>query len=451
MDTLLNIVQYVLGFDSTVLLPIIFFVVGLFVRLKPAQALKSALTIGVGFVGVFTIFGLLTSSIGPAATAMVARTGINLPIVDLGWPPLSAITWGGPVAPVVIPLTILINVVMIAFKWTKTVDVDMWNYWHFALAGTLVYYTTGNYWFGLLAAAIAAIVVLKLADWSAPAVAEYFGLEGISLPTLSSAVFYPVGLLGDKIINMIPGLNKIKINSENVQKKFGIFGEPIMVGTILGIFIGILAGYDFRAILSLGVNIGAVMFILPRMVRILMEGLLPMSDAVRDFLSKRYPDRDDLYIGLDIAVATGDTAVISSGLILVPLAILFAFITPGNEMLPVGDLANMAVMISMIVLATKGNVFRSILIGIPVIIADLLIGTALAPTITEMAQGVNFEIPEGSSGLVSSFLDGGNPFRYWLVQIFNGNLIALILIPIIAIIIYMLYRGSIGKKRSKLV
>ncbi|MDK6274097.1 PTS transporter subunit IIC, partial [Escherichia coli] len=80
----------------------------------------------------------------------------------------SAITWGSPIAPFVIPLTILINVAMLALNKTRTVDVDMWNYWHFALAGTLVYYSTGSLFFGLLAAAIAAVVVLKLADWSAP-------------------------------------------------------------------------------------------------------------------------------------------------------------------------------------------------------------------------------------------------------------------------------------------
>lgn len=100
----------------------------------------------------------------------------------------------------------LINVAMLALNKTRTVDVDMWNYWHFALAGTLVYYSTGSFVLGLSAAAIAAIVVLKLADWSAPLVAKYFGLEGISLPTLSSVVFFPIGLLFDKIIDKILAL-----------------------------------------------------------------------------------------------------------------------------------------------------------------------------------------------------------------------------------------------------
>ncbi|MDV2686942.1 PTS transporter subunit IIC, partial [Alkalihalophilus lindianensis] len=114
---------------------------------------------------------------------------------------------------------------------------------------------------GLVAAGITAIVIIKLADWSAPMIQKHFGLPGISLPTLSSAVFFPVGLLGDKIIDKIPGLNKLDVNPEKIQKKFGVFGEPMMVGLILGIILGIIAGYDFKGILNLGINIGAVMFI----------------------------------------------------------------------------------------------------------------------------------------------------------------------------------------------
>ena len=375
---------------------------------------------------------------------MVERTGISLPVVDLGWPPLAAITWGSPIAPFVIPLTMLINVAMLALNKTRTVDVDMWNYWHFALAGTLVYYSTGSFVLGLSAAAIAAIVVLKVADWSAPLVAKYFGLEGISLPTLSSVVFFPIGLLFDKIIDKIPGLNRIHIDPESVQKRLGIFGEPMMVGTILGILLGIIAGYDFKHILLLGISIGGVMFILPRMVRILMEGLLPLSEAIKKYLNAKYPGRDDLFIGLDIAVAVGNPAIISTALILTPISVFIAFLLPGNKVLPLGDLANLAVMASMIVLACRGNIFRAVITAIPVIIADLWIATKIAPFITGMAKDVNFKMAEGSSGQVSSFLDGGNPFRYWLLEIFNGNMIAIGLVPVIALIIYAIFRLTKG-------
>ncbi|ECG1030848.1 TPA: PTS galactitol transporter subunit IIC [Salmonella enterica] len=442
--TLYTVVQYVLGFGPTVLLPLVLFFLALFFKVKPAKALRSSLIVGIGFVGIYAIFDILTSNVGPAAQVMVERTGISLPVVDLGWPPLAAITWGSPIAPFVIPLTMLINVAMLALNKTRTVDVDMWNYWHFALAGTLVYYSTGSFVLGLSAAAIAAIVVLKLADWSAPLVAKYFGLEGISLPTLSSVVFFPIGLLFDKIIDKIPGVNRIHIDPENVQKKLGIFGEPMMVGTILGVLLGIIAGYDFKHILLLGISIGGVMFILPRMVRILMEGLLPLSEAIKKYLNAKYPGRDDLFIGLDIAVAVGNPAIISTALILTPISVFIAFLLPGNKVLPLGDLANLAVMASMIVLACRGNIFRAVITAIPVIVADLWIATNIAPFITGMAKDVNFKMAEGSSGQVSSFLDGGNPFRFWLLEIFNGNIIAIGLIPVLALIIYGVFRLTKG-------
>ncbi|EAA4389661.1 PTS galactitol transporter subunit IIC [Salmonella enterica subsp. enterica serovar Adjame] len=442
--TLYTVVQYVLGFGPTVLLPLVLFFLALFFKVKPAKALRSSLIVGIGFVGIYAIFDILTSNVGPAAQAMVERTGISLPVVDLGWPPLAAITWGSPIAPFVIPLTMLINVAMLALNKTRTVDVDMWNYWHFALAGTLVYYSTGSFVLGLSAAAIAAIVVLKLADWSAPLVAKYFGLEGISLPTLSSVVFFPIGLLFDKIIDKIPGVNRIHIDPENVQKKMGIFGEPMMVGTILGVLLGIIAGYDFKHILLLGISIGGVMFILPRMVRILMEGLLPLSEAIKKYLNAKYPGRDDLFIGLDIAIAVGNPAIISTALILTPISVFIAFLLPGNKVLPLGDLANLAVMASMIVLACRGNIFRAVITAIPVIVADLWIATKIAPFITGMAKDVNFKMAEGSSGQVSSFLDGGNPFRFWLLEIFNGNIIAIGLIPVLALVIYGVFRLTKG-------
>lgn len=442
--TLYTVVQYVLGFGPTVLLPLVLFFLALFFKVKPAKALRSSLIVGIGFVGIYAIFDILTSNVGPAAQAMVERTGISLPVVDLGWPPLAAITWGSPIAPFVIPLTMLINVAMLALNKTRTVDVDMWNYWHFALAGTLVYYSTGSFVLGLSAAAIAEIVVLKLADWSAPLVAKYFGLEGISLPTLSSVVFFPIGLLFDKIIDKIPGVNRIHIDPENVQKKMGIFGEPMMVGTILGVLLGIIAGYDFKHILLLGISIGGVMFILPRMVRILMEGLLPLSEAIKKYLNAKYPGRDDLFIGLDIAVAVGNPAIISTALILTPISVFIAFLLPGNKVLPLGDLANLAVMASMIVLACRGNIFRAVITAIPVIVADLWIATKIAPFITGMAKDVNFKMAEGSSGQVSSFLDGGNPFRFWLLEIFNGNIIAIGLIPVLALVIYGVFRLTKG-------
>ncbi|WP_047655089.1 PTS transporter subunit IIC, partial [Salmonella enterica] len=74
-----------------------------------------------------------------------------------------------------------------------------------------------------------------------------------------------IGWLFDKMIDKIPCFNLIHIDPKNVQKKMGISGDPMMVGPILGVLLGIIAGYDFKHILLLGISICGVIFILPRM------------------------------------------------------------------------------------------------------------------------------------------------------------------------------------------
>lgn len=176
---------------------------------------------------------------------MVERTGINLPVVDLGWPPLSAITWGSPIAPFVIPLTILINVAMLALNKTRTVDVDMWNYWHFALAGTLVYYSSGSLFFGLLAAAIAAVVVLKLADWSAPLVQKYFGWKDLFADALFGGVLSGRSV-GRQNHRPYPRPQSYSYRSGNRTEKVWHFRRTDDGWHYSGHFLGVIAGYDFK-------------------------------------------------------------------------------------------------------------------------------------------------------------------------------------------------------------
>lgn len=52
MDKLLAVVQYILNMGPTVILPITIVVLGMIFRIKFTKALKSGLTIGIGFVGI---------------------------------------------------------------------------------------------------------------------------------------------------------------------------------------------------------------------------------------------------------------------------------------------------------------------------------------------------------------------------------------------------------------
>lgn len=419
MKTLLAVVQYIINLGPTVMLPIVLTIIGVAFGQGFRKAFRSGVTIGIGFVGINLVIGVLTGNLGPAAQAMVHRFGLQLTIIDVGWPAAAAISWASPVAAFIIPLGILVNLIMLVTKTTKTMDVDIWNYWHFTAAAASVYVLTGgNFVLAALGAIIYEIAVIKVADWTAPMVHEFYGYEGISLPTGSTAAYGLIGIPISTLIGKIPGIKNLKADPDSIQKRFGIFGEPMMMGLILGIILGILAGYDVAKILQIGVSMAAVMLLMPRMVKILMEGLIPISESAKEFLQKRFKNGNDINIGLDAAISVGHPSVIATALILVPITIFLAVILPGNHVLPFGDLATIPFYVAFIVGSNKGNIIHSVITGTIVMALGLYMATDMAPFHTMMAQQAHFAIPKGTS-LVSSLDFGGNFLNWIVVKIFQ--------------------------------
>lgn len=416
MSKLYDGVQYVLNLGPTVILPIAIFIIALIFRVQVKKAVRSAITIGIGFVGINLVISVLSDNLGPAAQQMVKNFGLHLTIIDAGWPAAAAASFASPVAAILIPVCLVVNLILIFFKVTKTLDIDIWNYWHFIAAGATGYIVTGgNWWFAILCAVIYEVFVLLMADRTQGMVENFYGLKGISLPTGSTAAFGFVGIPIGWLIARIPGIRNIHVDPETIQKRFGIFGEPMMMGLILGIIIGILAGYDPGEIFKLGISMASVMFLMPRMVKILMEGLIPISESARDFMKSRFKNRE-LFIGLDAALSIGHPANISTGLLLVPITLFLAIIIPGNKVLPFGDLATIPFYVSFVVANRKGNILHSVLAGTVVIALALLMATDYGPVHTQMMEGI-YKLPKGATEV--STLDMGGNFFNWVILKFS--------------------------------
>jgi PTS system galactitol-specific IIC component len=403
------------------------------------KALVSALTIGIGFIGIFTFFNFFVETIGPAVQSLIERTGLSYNVLDVGWPPLAAITWSYKLAPILLILILLVNVIMLVLKLTDTVNVDIWNYWHFIFVGAIVYERQQNIVLSIVAALVTSIIIIKLADWSAKSVKKFSGLSGISIPTLSAAAYYPIGVIGDKLLDKVPGIRKLNADPEHIKKRLGIFGEPMIIGFLIALILGIGAGYDIKRTLELSFKMAAVVYILPLMCEILGKGLMPISESIQSYLKSKYPQMADKYIGLDVAVLVGNPSVVVTGLLLMPIAFILAFIIPGVGFIPLGDLPNIMGSIALVVVATKGNIIRSIIIGIPIIVGKLLVATAMASQYTQLAKAVDFKV-SGYDGTFTSFLDGGNILRYWVIRVFDGKVEAIALAVGVAVISFLLWR-----------
>jgi PTS system galactitol-specific IIC component len=421
------------------MLPMIILIFSILFRMPIKKALIASLTIGIGFIGVFTFFDFFVATVGPTVEALIGRTGLDYNILDAGWPPMAAITWSYKLAPLLLILILLLNVIMLVLKLTDTVNVDIWNYWHFIFVGALVYETRHSILLSIAAALVTSVIIVKFGDWSTGAVKRLTGLSGISITTLSAAAYYPYAVIGDKLLDKLPGIRKLNADPESIKKKLGIFGEPMVIGFIMGLLLGIGAGYDMKRIMEVAFKLGAVVYILPLMCGVLSKGLIPISESIQNHLKNKYPQMTDKYIGLDVAVIVGNPSVTVTSLLLMPIAFALAFIIPGVGFIPLGDLPYIVGSVALVVVATKGNIIRSIILSIPIIIGKLLIATTMAEQYTKLAQAVNFKV-SGYSGIFTSFLDGGNILRYWIVKVFSGSLIAIVMAIIIISISFILWR-----------
>lgn len=449
MSQILGFFSAIQGLGATVMMPIIIFVFGLVLGTEKGKALRAGLTVGVGFIGLNLVIGALGTNLGPAVEQMITRFGLSLSVIDVGWPAAAAIAFASTVGMVIIPVCLLVNIIMIITNTTQTVDVDIWDYWHFAFTGALVAIVTGSQTMGLIAAILNMVIIMVIGDYTAPGVEKTLGLPGVSLPHGFTGAYAPIAIVINKIIDMIPGVRKIDINMEKVQQRFGVFGEPIIIGTALGLVIGAVAGYGYGDVLRLGISMGAVLVLIPKMASLLMEGLLPISDAASEFISKKFSNRGKMYIGLDSAVGVGHPLTLSVSLILVPLTVFMAVILPGNKVLPFADLAVIPWMFVLITPVVNGNGFRALVNGIVVLAAGLLISTNLSPLITTAAVNANYTLPSGAAQ-ISSICDGANPLTWAIVRLNDFGWIGMGIVAVVALGLALINRNRILKEAREL-
>lgn len=412
MNILLDGINYVIDLGVSVMMPIIITILGLVFRQKFGISFRAGLMVGVGFIGINLVINLLLDSISPVTNAMVERFGFTLTATDIGWGSGAAVAWGTEVVPFVFLAIIITNIIMILFNWTKTLDIDIWNFWQPLFISAALYITTGSMILAVLSAIINMAIIFKLADWTQKEVEEVLGLEGVSLPQIQTTSWAVVGYPMNGLINKIPGVRKINWTTERIQERAGVLGEPVVMGLIIGLALGIAAGFPLDQILQTGITVGAALVILPRVVALLMEGLGVISDGAQEFLQKRFPNRE-LYIGLDSAVGIGHPFVISLGLIMIPITLALAFILPGNKVLPLADLSALPFYMIFAILPARGNLFRGLIIGTIIVTIILYLSSFSAPLMTELGRNFGYDIPEGSTEITNLAI--GAQWYTWVV------------------------------------
>lgn len=420
IEVIKNISDFLMGLGVPLLLPIIITALGLIFGQKFKKALRAGLILGAGFVALNLVIGLLIDNMVPVVDTMVENTGAQLNILDVGWGVAAAIAWATTASAVVVPVCLLTNIIMLALNWTKTLNVDIWNFWNQAFTASVLYIVTDSIWWAILGAVIHTVYELIIADLTAEQVQEFYDLPGISIPHGWAVTSVPIIFAINWVLDRIPFIKDIHWDQGTIQKKLGVFGDPLILGTILGILVGAVGGLwrDPVQLFTLGVKIGTAMVLIPKVIGFFMEALTPISESAREFMSKRFSGRE-IYIGLDSAVLIGHPTTVSAAIILIPIVLGLAIILPGNRVLPFGDLAALFYFVAMVPFMTKGNLFRSIISGIVIMSVVLLVCTSFGSSLTQMAVTSGYELPEGAVDITA--LSAGNWLTWVLFKI--GSLV----------------------------
>jgi Phosphotransferase system, galactitol-specific IIC component len=416
------------------MMPIIFTILGLCIGIRFGEALKSGLKVGVGFVGLSIVTALLTSALGPALDTVVDIYHLQLHVFDMGWPAAASVAYNTAVGAFIIPVCLGVNLLMLFTKTTRTVNIDLWNYWHFAFIGAIIYFASGSLAWGFFGAIVCYIITLILADMTAKKFQNFYkDMDGISIPQPFCAGFVPFAWAINKGLDKIPGIGKLEIDAEGLKKKFGLIGEPLFLGVVVGIGIGCLTCGSWAEIvdkipyiLGLGIKMGAVMELIPRVTVLFIEGLKPISDATRSLIARKFKGAEGLNIGMSPALVIGHPTTLVVSILLIPVTLALAVVLPGNEFLPLASLAGMFYVFPLVLPFTKGNVVKTFIVGLVVIIMGLYMVTSLAPAFTLAAKDVfantgdsAVAIPEGFAG---GSLDFASSPLAWIIYQATENL-----------------------------
>lgn len=437
----MGIVDYFLSLGSTVFVPLVLLVIGLILGQGVLRSIRSAVTVGVGFVGLGLAISLISTILEPAVNEIMQRFDFNLSVIDVGSGAAAGITFSTLVGALIIPAVFILNLVLLLVGFTKTMNIDIFNYSHYAFTGAVVHLMTGSIVLAMGASLIQATWSLLSADYTAKRVQNMLGVDGISIPQGYAASTVPLFALLDKLYNRIPFLRNSKLDLTYLQGKIGMFGDPIIIGVFLGILLALLAGYNFTEGANLMMGVVAIIVLFPRMVKIIVEGLLPISESAKKFFNKYFKGKE-VYIGLDSALTLGLPVTQIVGTMLIPLTLVLAVILPGNKVLPLGDLAFIAFFTCMATIIHNNNILKTAISGIINMVIVLYVASWFAPYFSKLAENSGATDIKGQT----TALWNGNVFDYIIANIGSIGYIGLGILVIITIPLGLYVKKTVAKE-----
>lgn len=413
-------------FGVTILVPLIVFILGLIIRVDIKKAFRAAIFMAIGLTAFNLILGILWGEMNTVMTLISQNTGRTFDVVDIGWPAAAAIVYNNSLGMMYFVIGLVWNVILFSLKVTDTFEpTDIWNYYYFVVWGLFVQFATGSFAVALVSILLMNLIVLLIADFLAPALQEYYGYDGL---TCTCVCVTNIALLAALLrwVFVKFKMKDVHLDPDTIQQKLGFLGEPAMIGVIMGIVMGIVAHIKdlgnpatWSGILAFALTLAAMLVIYPTVSGMFVKGLIPISQSMNARMRTGKVNRKFFLIGIDPAVYFGETATLTTGLLMIPILILSAVILPGNRTIPLADIPAMPFMAIGAIAVFQGDILKSAITGTIWYSFAHYIASDTAALFTEAATKAG-QVLEAGQTYVVSWCISCQPQNYLVYRAFSA-------------------------------
>lgn len=405
--------SFVTLFGASVIVPLALFLVALGMRVKWRQAVQSALRAGVALTG----FGWLVAAFTPGLTKLIRQLttqgGLHLPVVDLGWQAGSLAAFTAPIGLITFLVVLVLEFVFFGLRITKILmPTNLWNNFGYMIWAVMAYQVTKSLALALGLAIFMLLYGLALAEVQADAWSTYYGVPNATVGALHNVEQTVPAILLDPLWNLL-GLNRWHLTPTSLKDRLGTFGEPLVLGAVLGLGLGLVANWRdlgqlkaWSQLLQFAIQLAAVMTIFPLVTNVFADAFKPLAAAINrpreGGRAPQVPSRQRWFLGVDDGIGYGESATLIAGVVLIPLVVAMAVLLPGNRVLPMVDLVSIPFMIESIVALNRGNLVKVIATSLVWFALGLYMASWLAPDYTAALAHYGVALPTGVL-LVTSF------------------------------------------------
>lgn len=434
-------------FGAAIFVPIVIFIIALILKVTPKKAFMSALSAGVGLQGFSLVIGAYSPIVTPIINQMVKDTGINLPVVDMGWQTTAIIAYSTNIGMIYIGIAIVLQTVLFLLRYTNVFQAgDLWNNYSYMAWGSMLFLLTNNFWLSLACMVVMQLYALLCTEVIEKRWSTYYHYPNCSIASLHTATIGPYAVAMNWVLNKL-GLYKIKADPESFRKKLGFIGEPMTLGLLLGLFIGIVGKIrhlgelsSWGAITSCAIATAAVMAVFPKISSIFAGSFTAITEASKKSVKGT---KGEWYLAVNDATGYGEPATLITGIILMPITLLIAFVLPGNTTLPMLDLVAIPYIIQPVVACSNGNILKSMISAEIYLIIGLYCCSITGDMFTKVAVSLGtIKIAEGIM-MITSLVIMAQPVAAVIFLAFQSqNPIFIGLVIVVYIVCYVLLRKN---------